>query len=126
MISMTSLLNLFYRSVLLIDTQCQQINGKLHRLSAILPDVASLSSLDYDTSKRADPQVLQKLITHAKLLGVSIKLDLISNSISLIIYVIISHTSCMCKSKINSCFCRKISKNFTRVLLVAFSILKAI
>ncbi len=49
----------------------QQINGKLSHLAALQPDVASLSALDYDTSKRADPEVLQKLVTHAKLLKVS-------------------------------------------------------
>lgn len=58
------------RSVLLIDSICQKINGKLHRLAALVPDVASLPSLDYDTSKRANPEVLHKLVDHAKVLRV--------------------------------------------------------
>lgn len=56
------------RNVMLINNQCEQINGKLIRVAALLPDLASLSPLDYDTSKRADPEVLQGLLAHAKFL----------------------------------------------------------
>ena len=55
-----------------INDQCQQINGKLIRVSALLPDLASLAPLDYDTSKRADPEVLQGLMAHAKYLRVHV------------------------------------------------------
>ena len=59
------------RSVSLIDSACRQANDKLHRLSAVLPDAASLPPLEYDTSRRADPEVLQKLVSQAKNLRVS-------------------------------------------------------
>ena len=60
------------RSVPLIDSECRQVNDKLRRLAAVLPDVASLSPLDYDcTSKRADVDVLQTLVESAKRLKVS-------------------------------------------------------
>lgn len=59
------------RSVSDIDELCQVINHKMHRLSAILPDVASLTPLDYDNSKRADPEILQQLVSHARRLRVS-------------------------------------------------------
>jgi len=55
-----------------IDEQCQVINNKMHRLSALLPDVASLSPLDYDNSKRADPEILHQLVSHARRLRVSL------------------------------------------------------
>ena len=58
------------RSLQRIDSEVQQINGKLLRLAALEPDVASLSPLDYDTSKRSDPELLQRLVAHAKLLRV--------------------------------------------------------
>ena len=53
-----------------IDAEVQETNGKLLRLAVLEPDVASLSLLDYDTSNRADPELLQKLVAHAKLLRV--------------------------------------------------------
>ena len=59
------------RSVSLIDAACRQANDKLHRLSAVLPDAASLPPLEYDTSRRADPEVLQTLVSQAKTLRVS-------------------------------------------------------
>ena len=56
----------------MIDSECCQVNDKLRRLAAVLPDVASLSPLDYDcTSKRADIDVLQTLVESAKKLKVS-------------------------------------------------------
>jgi hypothetical protein len=55
---------------MLINNQCELINGKLMRVAAILPDLASLAPLDYDTSKRADPKVLQDLVAHARFLRV--------------------------------------------------------
>ena len=55
----------------MIDSECRQVNDKLRRLAAMLPDVASLSTLDYDcTSKRADIDVLQTLVEFAKKLKV--------------------------------------------------------
>ena len=60
-----------FRSLQRINSEVQLVNGKLVHLAALYPDVASLSPLDYDTSKRADPEVLHKLITHAKHLRVS-------------------------------------------------------
>ena len=39
-------------------------------MAAILPDAASLLPLDYETSKRADPEVLKTLIEQAKFLRV--------------------------------------------------------
>ena len=60
------------RSVSLIDSECRHVNDKLRRLAAVVPDVASLSPLDYDcTSKRADVDVLQMLVESAKKLKVS-------------------------------------------------------
>ena len=59
------------RSVRLIDAACRKANDKLHRLSALLPDAASLPPLEYDTSRRADPEVLQRLVTQARDLRVS-------------------------------------------------------
>ena len=51
------------------------MNDKLRRLAAMLPDVASLSPLDYDcTSKRADVDVLQTLVEFAKKLKVNVYL----------------------------------------------------
>lgn len=61
---------LLCRSVQLINNLCQEINGKLLRLAAVLPDAATLSPLDYETNKRADPTVLKKLTDHAKFLRV--------------------------------------------------------
>ena len=58
------------RSVTLIDNECRQVNDKLRRLVAVLPDASSLAAVDYDTSKRADPEVLQTLVSHAKKLKV--------------------------------------------------------
>ena len=58
------------RSVSLIDSACRQANEKLHRLAAVLPDAASLPPLEYDTSRRADPEVLQRLVAQAKTLRV--------------------------------------------------------
>ena len=63
--------SLFPRSVGLIDSACATVNNKLHRLSALLPDAASLSPLEYDTSRRADPEVLERLISQARKLRVS-------------------------------------------------------
>lgn len=60
----------YYRSVQLINSLCQEINGKLLRLAAVLPDAATLSPLDYETNKRADLRVLKNLTDHAKLLKV--------------------------------------------------------
>ena len=55
----------------MIDSECRQVNDKLRRLAAVLPDVASLSPLDYDcTSKRADVDVLHTLVEFAKKLKV--------------------------------------------------------
>lgn len=56
------------RTVSGIDVSCGEANDKLRRLAAILPDVGSLAPLDHDTSKRADPEVLQRLVQHAKTL----------------------------------------------------------
>ncbi len=53
-----------------IDSSCSAANDKLRRLAVVLPDVASLSPIDHDTSKRADPEVLQSLVQHAKTLRV--------------------------------------------------------
>ncbi len=58
------------RTVSGIDESCSSANDKLRRLAVKLPDVASITPLDYDTSKRADPDVLQKLVQHAKILRV--------------------------------------------------------
>jgi kinetochore protein NDC80 len=58
------------RSVGLIDSACATVNNKLHRLSALLPDAASLSPLEYDTSRRADPEVLERLVSQARKLRV--------------------------------------------------------
>ena len=58
------------RSVTVIDNECRQVNDKLRRLVAVLPDASSLAPVDYDTSKRADPEVLQTLVSHAKKLKV--------------------------------------------------------
>ena len=58
----------------MIDSECSQGNDQLRRLAVVLPDVASLSPLDYDTSKRADPEVLQKIVQHAKSLRVSLRI----------------------------------------------------
>ena len=58
---------------MLINNQCQQINRKLLRVAALLPDLASLPPLNYETSKRADPEVLQSLIKHAKFLRVCLQ-----------------------------------------------------
>jgi len=55
---------------MVINEQCQLINGKLMRMAALLPDLASLSPLDYDTTKRADPEVLKRLTRDAKFLRV--------------------------------------------------------
>lgn len=69
------LLYMYYlRSVSVIDSECSQANDQLRRLAVVLPDVASLSPLDYDTSKRADPEVLQKIVQHAKSLRVSLSI----------------------------------------------------
>ena len=54
-----------------IDAACSEANDKLRRLAVVLPDAASLSPLDHDTTKRADPEVLHRLIQHAKSLRVS-------------------------------------------------------
>ena len=55
----------------MIDSECRQVNDKLRHLAAVLPDIASLSPLDYDcTSKRADVDVLQTLVEFAKKLKV--------------------------------------------------------
>lgn len=56
-----------------IDDECRQVNDKLRRLVAVLPDASSLAPVDYDTSKRADPEVLQTLVSHAKRLKVYYK-----------------------------------------------------
>lgn len=61
------------RSVTVIDNECRQVNDKLRRLVAVLPDASSLAPVDYDTSKRADPEVLQTLVSHAKKLKVYYK-----------------------------------------------------
>ena len=53
-----------------IDAACSEANDKLRRLAVVLPDAASLSPLDHDTTKRADPEVLHRLIQHAKSLRV--------------------------------------------------------
>ncbi len=58
------------RTVSGIDSSCSAANDKLRRLAVLLPDVASLSPIDHDTSKRADPEVLQRLVHHAKTLRV--------------------------------------------------------
>ena len=60
----------FCRTVKHISEQCQVFNGKLMKVAAVLPDLASLSPLDYDTSKRADPEVLRCLMKDAKILRV--------------------------------------------------------
>lgn len=56
------------RSVSLIDKECRHVNDMLCRLGAVLPAAASLPTLDYNTSKRADPEVLQRLMGCAKTL----------------------------------------------------------
>jgi len=68
LITTTSTLTL--RSVTLLDNECRQVNDKLRRLAAVLPDATTLPPVDYNTSKRADPEVLQKLVNHAKILKV--------------------------------------------------------
>ena len=55
----------------MIDLDCRKANDKLHHLSALLPDTASLPPLEYDTSRRADPEILQRLVSQAKILRVS-------------------------------------------------------
>ena len=56
---------------LVLTLRVSEANDKLRRLAAVLPDAASLSPLSHDTSKRADPEVLQRLVQHAKSLRVS-------------------------------------------------------
>ena len=50
---------------------CQEINGGLNRLAAVLPDAASLPTLDYEVNRKADPSVLKKLVEQAKFIRVS-------------------------------------------------------
>ena len=60
------------RSVSHIDELCSDANSKLHQLSALLRNTGTdLSLLDYDTSNRANPEVLQALTESAKALKVS-------------------------------------------------------
>lgn len=58
------------QSVSMIDKSCREVNDKLRKLAAILPDAASLSHMSYDTSKRADPRVISKLLTQTKTIKV--------------------------------------------------------
>ncbi len=56
----------------MIDDGCRKVNDDLRRLGAELPDAATLLPLDYDTSNRSDPDILQRLVSHAKTLRVSL------------------------------------------------------
>ena len=58
------------QSVLSIDKNSREVNDKLRKLSAIVPDAASLPTLDYDGSKRAEPVVLNQLMAQSKLIRV--------------------------------------------------------
>ncbi len=49
-----------------VDRECKEVNDCLRRMSAIIPDGQYIPILDYNTSKRADPIVLQQLSTQAK------------------------------------------------------------
>ena len=50
------------RSVMNIDKNSREVNDKLRKLAAIVPDAASLPTMDYDGSKRAEPVVLNQLV----------------------------------------------------------------
>ena len=60
------------QSVSKIDTICRQVNDGLRKLTAILPDASCITPLDYNTSKRADPGVLIKLVEQNKRIKVLI------------------------------------------------------
>lgn len=71
------------RTVSGIDEVCSQANELLRKVSVVLPDVACLSRLDYDTSKRADPEALQNIVKHAQTLRVSVGLCVLSPLLSI-------------------------------------------
>ena len=58
------------QSVFTIDKRCREVNDKMRKLAAIMPDAASLPTMDYDTSKRADPVVLSQLVGQTKAIKV--------------------------------------------------------
>ena len=58
------------QSVFAIDKKCREVNDKLRKLATIVPDAASLPTMDYDTSKRADPVVLNQLVAQTKTIKV--------------------------------------------------------
>lgn len=59
------------QSVFTIDKRCREVNDKMRKLAAIMPDAASLPTMDYDTSKRADPVVLSQLVGQTKAIKVT-------------------------------------------------------
>ena len=56
----------------MIDEGCCRVNDVLRRLAAILPDAGTLQPLDYDTSRRSDPDILASLEEYARILRVCV------------------------------------------------------
>lgn len=56
------------KNVAVIDEGCCRVNDVLRRLAAILPDAGTLQPLDYDTSRRSDPDILASLEEYARIL----------------------------------------------------------
>ena len=54
-----------------VDKECKEVNDVLRKLSAVIPDGQYIPILDYNTTKRADPVVLQQLTKQAKNIKVS-------------------------------------------------------
>lgn len=57
-----------------IDSDCKDVNDSLRKLSSIVSEAKCIALLDYNTSKRADPNVLNQLVQQTKM----IKVDWIS------------------------------------------------
>ena len=102
------------RSVSIIDNECRLVNEKLRRLAAVLPDVASLSPLDYDTSKRADPEILQKLVSQAKNLRVS-------DSVCVCVCVCVC-AACTCSDNVSFIYTRSLCMNSLFIIILGVHI----
>lgn len=59
--------------VAVIDKDCQSIQDKLRRLSAILPDAARLAPPNYNISNRSDPEAMLQLMKHSRELKQAIR-----------------------------------------------------
>lgn len=49
-----------------VDAECKEVNDVLRRLSGIVPDGKCIPILNYNSSKRADPSVLQELMQQTR------------------------------------------------------------